>query len=294
MLKGTYVFKQNGIEIGRSENVITTNGKQAIVQYLANSSNEWASALSVGGISTAASVSDTSLYYEFARSAVTLKSFKIGTPNIIIVKATLDASISANIYEVGVYPSNTESIFGSRDRLVIEDFSTLANWSGTYTSNAFAAGSVYSPRFGAYSVSVPANTTITNSSYSLNVSQYSTLDTLDILAYVASGKSGNINVTLTDVNGNTAAFASYAFGSTTGYQVLSLPMPTSIFGLSTVNSIQIQTSGTTSAITLDVLRVGVKAELTESTSLVSRSVLTDPIVKLPGTPLDIEYYLQLS
>ena len=71
-------------------------------------------------------------------------------------------------------------------------------------------------------------------------------------------------------------------------------MPTSIFTLSTVSSIQIQTTGANSAIVLDVIRVGVKAELTESTSLVSRSVLTDPIVKTSGTPLDIEYYLQLS
>ena len=294
MLKGTYVFKQNGIEIGRSENVITTNGKQAIVQYLANSSNEWAAALSVGGINTATSVSDTTLYYEFARSAVTLKSFKLGSPNIIIVKGTLDASISANIYEVGVYPSNTASIFGTRDRLLIEDFSTLTNWTGTYTSNAFAAGTVYSPRYGSYSLNVPANTTISNSTYSLNVSSYSTLDTLDILANVVSGKSGTITVTLTDINGNTAVFAPFSFGSTAGYQVLSLPMPTSIFTLSTVSSIQIQTTGANSAIVLDVIRVGVKAELTESTSLVSRSVLTDPIVKTSGTPLDIEYYLQLS
>ena len=34
-MKGTYIYKQNGIEIGRSENVITTDGKKSILQYLA-------------------------------------------------------------------------------------------------------------------------------------------------------------------------------------------------------------------------------------------------------------------
>jgi len=298
MLKGIYVFKQNGLEIGRSENVITTNGKNAIIQYLANTTNDWASAISIGGISTTESASDTNLYYEFARTAVTLKSYSLGSPNLIIVKGTIDSSVYANIYEIGIYPANTGSIFGTRDRLIVEDFSNLTNWttsSGTaYTSTAFSGGSPYSPRFGANSISMSANSTITNTFYSTNLSSYSSLDTIDILANVASGKSGTLTLTLTDINGNTASFATYTFGSTTGYQIISLPMPSNIFGLSTVSTIQIQTSGTNSAITLDVIRVGVKAELTPSTSLVSRSALTTPIVKNYGTPLDIEYYLQIS
>ena len=32
---GTYRFIENGVEVGRAENLITTNGKRAWMQYLA-------------------------------------------------------------------------------------------------------------------------------------------------------------------------------------------------------------------------------------------------------------------
>ena len=297
MIKGTYVFKQGGIEIGRSENIITTHGKEAIVQYLADSTFEWASSIAVGSINTTPTLADLTLQYETARTGVTLKSYKNGSPSLIIVKGTLDANLSANIYEIGVFPSKTKQVFGTRDQLIIDDFSTIVNWTtsaGTaYTTNAYAAQSPYSPRIGLYSVGMSAASTIVNTNFNLDLSTYSPIDTLDLLVNVALGKSGTLNVTLTDVNGLTSTLA-YTFGSTTGYQVLSQALPSSIFALSNIKSVQFATVGANSAITLDALKIAVLSEISDTTSLVSRSVLTTPIAKIYGTPLDIEYYVQLS
>lgn len=300
MIKGTYIFKENGIEVGRSENIITNFGKNAILRSLANGTNEWGAAIAVGGINTAESSSDLSLYYEFTRTPISLKSYQYSTtsdPNLIIVKGSLDSSITGNIYEIGVFPSGTSQIFGTRDSLIVEDFSNLNNWSTvsgtTYSTNTYAAGSPYSPRFGFNSIVMPAGSIIRNNVYSINLSSYSTVDTLDILANVSTGKSGTLSVTLTDVNGLTSTFASYVFGSVTGYQIISLPLPLSIFNLSTISSIQISTSGTNSEITLDVIKISIKAEITSTSAITSRSVLTNPIAKNYGVPLDIEYYLQL-
>jgi hypothetical protein len=297
MIKGIYVFKQGGIEIGRSENIITTHGKEAIVQYLADSTFEWASSIAVGSINTTPTLADLTLQYETARTGVTLKSYKNGSPSLIIVKGTLDANLSANIYEIGVFPSKTRQVFGTRDQLIIDDFSTIVNWTtfaGTaYTTNAYAAQSPYSPRIGLYSVGMSAASTIVNTNFNLDLSTYSPIDTLDLLVNVASGKSGTLNVTLTDVNGLTSTLA-YTFGSTTGYQVLSQALPSSIFALSNIKSVQFATVGANSAITLDALKIAVLSEVSDTTSLVSRSVLTTPIAKIYGTPLDIEYYVQLS
>jgi hypothetical protein len=297
MIKGTYIFKQGGVEIGRSDNIITTHGKEAIVQYLADSTFEWASAIAVGSINTTPALSDLTLKYETARTGVTLKSYKNGSPSLIIVKGTLDANLSANIYEIGVFPSKTKQVFGTRDQLIIDDFSTIVNWStssGTaYTTNAYAAQSPYSPRIGLYSVAMAAGSTIVNSNFNVDLSTYSPIDTLDLLVNVDSGKSGTLNVTLTDVNGLTSTLA-YTFGTTTGYQILSQALPSSIFSLSNVKSIQFATVGANSDITLDAIKVAVLSEISDTTSLVSRSVLTTPIAKIYGTPLDIEYYVQLS
>ena len=145
MLKGTYVFKQGGVEVGRSENIITTNGKTAILQYLSGALSEWAASIAVGTINTTPTVNDLTLAYEVARSAVTLKSFQVGSPNLIVVKGTLAASVAANIYEVGVFPVTTANIFGTRDQLIIDDFSGISNWKGTYTTNQYAAQNSISP-----------------------------------------------------------------------------------------------------------------------------------------------------
>lgn len=291
MIKGTYVFKQNNIEVGRSNNLITTNGKKIILQYFANPANDWAAAIAVGGLPTTPSVSDQSLYYEFSRAAVTLKSYKSGTPNLIIAKATLDASIAANIYEVGIYPNLTSQVFGTRDQFIIEDFSNTSNLStvsGTaYTANPYAASSPYSPRFGLNSISIPAGTTVINTDYNLNLSLYTLLDTIDILANATS--TGTLTLTATDINGVTFTLNYSVFGS--GYQVLSQNIPNQIYSMSTIKSLQLSS---TSNVTVDCIRISVNAELSNDTSIVSRSVLSNPIAKLQNIPLDIEYYLELS
>jgi hypothetical protein len=298
MLTGTYVFKQNGIEIGRSQNIITNNGKTAILQYLSNSLSEWASSIAVGAISTTPTSSDLTLSYELARTPVTLKSYISGTPNLIVVKGTLANTIAANIYEVGVYNGNTSQIFGTRDQLILDDFSTITNWSTTsgsaYTTNAYAAQSPYSPRIGLYSVNMAASSTIKNSQTAYNLSAYSTLDSIDILVSVPIASTGSQTLTLllTDINGLTSTLT-YSFNGSTksGYQVLSQVFPSSIFSLSTISSISLTS---TAAIIVDALRVSVNAEITNTTGLVSRSALSTPIAKIYGSPLDIEYYLQLS
>lgn len=300
MLKGTYVFKQDGVEIGRSENLITTNGKNTIIKYLTNSTSEWASAITVGALPTAATVNDMTLKYEIARTSVTLKSYISGTPNLIVVKGTLDSSVVANIYEVGVFPLSTGQVFGTRDQFSVEDFSNVGNWittSGTaYTTNAYAAQSPISPRAGSYSVNLAASSTIKNSLEAISLAKYGVIDTLDILVNVPSGSTGALALVFTDINGNSYSFAptGYNFSNSTGssvYQVLSANLTPGLLVLSSITSLSIST---TSAITLDAIRISIGSELSANTGLVSRSVLTTPIAKVYGIPLDIEYFVQLS
>lgn len=298
MIKGTYVFKQNDIEIGRSENIITTNGKEAILKYLAGTSTDWAGSMAIGCIKTTPSLSDLSLQYEVSRSAIVLKSYKSGTPNLIVLKGRVDALTVANIYEVGIFPSNTDKLFGTRDKLILTDFSSPTDWiysHGSATSIPFAAQFPTSPRVGLYSLSVQNTSDFSNNNFILDLSNYSSLDTLDILASVDAGKYGNVIVTLTDVN-NLNTTITYPFNGSvqSGYQILSQNLPANISTLSTISTIRIQTYGAYSEITLDAIKVSVLGEISNSTGLISRSVLTTPIPKIYGVPLDIEYYVQLG
>ncbi|NBP74789.1 MAG: hypothetical protein EBU61_01990 [Crocinitomicaceae bacterium] len=82
MMKGTYIFYENGKEIARHENIITKFGKRFITNYLAGNVqfNKKDIAIGIAGESTYA-VADTNsrLGFEFYRLPVTLGTFDISS-----------------------------------------------------------------------------------------------------------------------------------------------------------------------------------------------------------------------
>jgi hypothetical protein len=52
LFKGTYVFKQNGLEIGRTNNLITSNGRNLILEFLAGARQNWAADMAIGAMPT--------------------------------------------------------------------------------------------------------------------------------------------------------------------------------------------------------------------------------------------------
>ena len=68
--KGTYVFRQNNIEIGRSSNLITTNGRKMILEYLSKSRTDWAVDMAIGALPTTPTATDIQLNYETGRYPV--------------------------------------------------------------------------------------------------------------------------------------------------------------------------------------------------------------------------------
>ena len=301
--KGTYVFKQNGIEIGRSDNLITTNGRKSILQYMAGVKQDWASDIAIGAINTTPSASDIQLNFETARVPVIMKTFQTAygnSPDLIIVRGMLPSNMYANIYEIGIYPTKRISATSVKSNRLIEDFTSLDNWdatSGSATYTPFSPQAPQSPRIGNYSVQLDVNTVYENNSLSIDMSNYSSTDQLQILAY--NTVAGSLDVVFTDIYGYTST-VSYTLTTNTGYEILSNYFSSTTNGaevpiqnLNTVKSISISTS-TGGVITIDALKVSVAAELTNQEYLVSKSVLTTPIAKIYNTPLDIEYYIQLS
>lgn len=71
---GTYRIYKNGELVCEKSNLITNFGKDTIWKYLSNSVSDWGGALAMGSGNTAATVTDTALAFEFARTAVLLKS----------------------------------------------------------------------------------------------------------------------------------------------------------------------------------------------------------------------------
>jgi len=303
--KGTYVFKQDGKEVGRSENLITTNGRKVLLQYLAGTRVDWAADMCFGAIDTAPSLSDIELNFETARVPVSLKTYKSatsGNPDLIIVRGTLPASLYANIYEIGLYPESRITDVANRNNKIITDFSDLSNWvasiadqsqsitdQGTVSITGYSAQGAASPRIGGFSVDLAQNTSYQNNTFGFNLLGYSDLDTLKILAYNTA--AGIVTITLKDVQNNSYVFT-YTLSDNAGYQILSAPFPANVSFTNTINSITIATDNTAS-VTIDAIKASVSTELTNEDYLISKSVLSTPIAKIYGTPLDVEYYVQI-
>jgi hypothetical protein len=295
IFKGTYVFKQNNVEIGRSENLITTNGRKVLLQYLAGTRSSWAADMAIGGINTSVNASDIELNFETARYPVALKTYISANetnPDLIVVRATLPPSLYANIYEIGLYPNSKNTNVSNRSNNILTDFSDLTNWvtsQGSTFITGFSPQGIGSPRIGGFSVDLSPSTTYQNNTFGFSLEGYTDLDNLQILVYNTS--AGQVTVTMKDFADNEYVF-NYNLSANASYQVLSAPFPSNITFSNTINSISISTDSTAS-LTIDAIKASVTKELSSEDYIISKSILTDPIAKVYGTPLDIEYYIQV-
>lgn len=290
------MFKQNGVEIGRSSNLITDIGRKIILQYLTRAREEWAADMAIGALNTTPTKSDTQLNFETGRYPVILKSFSSATltdPDLLVVRATLPENLYANIYEIGVYPTTTSfSTISNRNNIILNDFSDLTNWSdgaGTVEVNPFVPQGSGSPRIGANSITIPSSTTYTNTNLSIPLNSYSSLDDLQILFY--NSTAGTVTITLTDVSGITQSI-NFTTTLNEDYSSLSTKFGSSISDFTYVTGISIATNSTAS-LTIDAIKASDASEISTEESLVSKSVLTTPIAKLFNVPLDVEYYIEL-
>ena len=101
--KGTYIFKQNNKEIGRSENLITTNGRKVLLQYLSGVKNEWAADMCIGALNTSVNVSDIELNFQFvgSRSQKTLiKISKLSDQYSFLLGKNILISINEELMDI--------------------------------------------------------------------------------------------------------------------------------------------------------------------------------------------------
>jgi len=304
--KGTYVFKQNGEEIGRSSNLITSNGRTMLMQYLAGSRTNWASDIAIGAMDTTPTSSDTQLNFEAGRYPVILKSYiaknsTTGDPDLIVIRGTVPENTTFNIYEIGTYAtSSSNSPSSSKNNLILSDMSDLTNWTataGSVVSNQFTPQGTGSPRIGQYSISIPQSTTYVNNNVTVPFTNYNSFDSLQILVYNTT--AGNLSVKLTDIMGYTQTI-NFTLTNNTGYSVLSTLFDKSvgsgtdrlISSFTYIKSISISTDSS-AGLTIDAIKTSSSSEISIEESLVSKSVLSTPIAKLYNIPLDIEYYVEL-
>lgn len=308
MIKGTYIFYEDGKEIYRSQNLITKFGKRFLTNFIAGNVEDASKDLAFGIDSTAATVDDTRLGFEFYRVPVLLNSTDIqtvgsSTTYSVVYKATIPQEVSGVISEVGLYPSNRRSI-NNFDSKFITDFSNFLDWTDGDGFNPLSEAT--GAKIGDNVLTMSSDATSANeytSSISLDISGYSNADSIRLAYY--KNEADLQSITLKMYSSDTDYYSTIITPTSgTGYRVTDEILLSSFFSgptgspdKSQINKIGIvvtPTSGNSTSVGLDGLRINDEDTFDPIFGLISRSVLGTPLTKLNGRQVDVEYKLDLS
>jgi len=303
--------------------MITKFGKRFLTSYIAGASdfNSKDLAIGIGNTAVDANGNDTKLEFEFYRLPVTLGSFDISQTGVdgggnpifaytAIYKATVPQDVSGVISEVGLYPG-VRSSNNSYDSKFITSFENNINWLDSSNNNPVLRSNSTSPAFTAkigesmvqFDVNQSTSKEYKNSIVNLDLSGYSVNDSLSI-AY----KKNDNNVTTIRVKLYSSEtqyyYADFTPSSGTGDKIQSISMSSVFSNISTtapdptnITKIGVQVtagSGGPTTVYFDGLRINDEDTFDPQYGLISRSVLTTPLQKPSGRPVDIEYKLQLE
>lgn len=303
--------------------MITKFGKRFLTSYIAGASdfNSKDLAIGIGNTAVDANGNDTKLEFEFYRLPVTLGSFDISQTGVdgggnpifaytAIYKATVPQDVSGVISEVGLYPG-VRSSNNSYDSKFITSFENNINWLDSSNNNPVLRSNSTSPAFTAkigesmvqFDVNQSTSKEYKNSIVNLDLSGYSVNDSLSI-AY----KKNDNNVTAIRVKLYSSEtqyyYADFTPSSGTGDKIQSISMSSVFSNISAtapdptnITKIGVQVtagSGGPTTVYFDGLRINDEDTFDPQYGLISRSVLTTPLQKPSGRPVDIEYKLQLE
>lgn len=188
MIKGTYIYCQDGKEIARSSNVITKFGKRFLTNTIAGNVSNLKKDIAVGIDYATATEDDTRLGFEFYRVPVFFGSSDIQTVDgvstySVIFKTSIPQDVEGHINEIGLYPSTRSSI-NNFDSKFLTDFSSYLDWTD---EDLFKADfSTNNPRIGNNLVVMQSDGPASNEYFynisPIDLSGYSVNDTLR-LAY---------------------------------------------------------------------------------------------------------------
>ena len=312
MIKGTYIFYENGQEILRSSNVITKFGKRFLTNLIAGNVNFDKKDIALGIGETAATVNDTRLEFETYRLPVIFGSTDIQTSEglttySVIYKTTLPVDFAGRVAEVGLYPSTRSSIINF-DSKFISDFNSYLEWfdeSGTHPEidNNYA-------RIGNDLIVMQSNSGFSQEYISnvpgLDISGYGVNDTFKLSYYKYDTNLDSIEIRFYSTDTDYYYFAP-TIASGTGYK-LSSDIPLSDLASSgspdkrSIVKIGIVITPTSSVteVGMDGFRVNDEDTFDPIFGIISRSILLDslgdpsPLNKIAGRQVDIEYKLDIG
>ncbi len=299
--------------------MITKFGKRFLVDFIAGNSNFNSKDLAIG-IATESQMSEsdtnTRLGFEIYRMPVNLSSINIesdgagGFNYYTIFKTTIPQDISGVITEIGLYPGIRRSI-NFYDSKFITAFENNILWEDSngdspgLESNS-SDGTTFVSKIGEnmirFNVNQSTSKEYKNTISLLDLSGYSVSDSLTLAYKKADNNTSKIRVKFYS-SSSAYYYADFTPSGLNEDKIQSVSMSdvfNNIVGspdLTNITSIGVEVTagaGGNTVVYFDGLRVNDEDTFDPQYGLIARHVLTTPLKKPSGRPVDIEYKLQLE
>lgn len=297
--------------------MITKFGKRFLTSDIAGMINSPTKDLAFGIDSTAvqANGNDTRLGFEFYRVPVSFGSIDIQTDESgnstysVVYQATIPQDVSGIIKEIGLYPG-LKSSSNNYDSKFIADFENNLMWFKSDSSNPELVSTTTSsikPRVGSYfskiSLSASQSVEFTCAYSGLDLSGYTASDSLS-LAY--NQENTNLDSITFKFYSSDSSYYSATFSGAASVtepnkiaKVLfsTLTANNAYADLSSIIKIGVVVTAKSSGqavVYLDALRIDDEDTFNANFGLISRSVLSSPLEKIAGKPVDVEYRINLG
>ena len=290
-IRGSFKASINGVEVCRSDNIITTAGRLSLLRYLAGLTDFYAESIAIGVGSGAPTVDDKGLAIEVFRGNVDVTSIDFNDSEILF-KATFPQGERYVIYELGLFPDSV----GDRS-FILFGFTGDDDWTGDYILE------LLENRFGDSGILVNADDTgtiITNTEQ-LGLASTSLDDKFRLGFILHDDNCEEIVITFTDVNGNEieATYDPPAFTEDESQYCIIDVDKRDFTGLtndwSNIIKTEIEVVAKTAAeteIILDILKV-IDSNIITGSEVIAKTLAPTPIEKKEEDSLDIEYTLRV-
>lgn len=298
---GTYYIYDGDELVYTSQNIITTKGQAAILRFLAGERVSLGDYMVFGVGESTPTVSDTLLEFEYHRDVIDLKQSQL-TESKIILRGTIPDQKEFSVYEIGVLldedtadtgvPSSLVTTFDGLDE---GDWTLFDGTSYLVEGFEYAGGRTGTTSF---QLDIPSSST-----WSLirdgGFGAFGDLRADDVfaLAYeTLSGSADNIEVRFRVDESN---YRSYSFAPATGFNVHRWEKGNFVqvgdADWDSFDSLEVvvTSSGSGANVIFEGLRYDTPTS-DEGETLVSRTVLPDPVNKRSTSELQIEYVLNIG
>ena len=309
-LKGEYVFYRDGIEVARSKNIITNNGKEQIINYLSRQNSEYGSRIVLGCGSSTPAATDEFVGFEMFPTPVQFKTVDYTqTPTQVVFRTTLPSTFKGVVYEAGLSTTGGVNLSDLND--VNDNQEIFATFDQDYESWELSSGVTFhandlegTPRLrvgdSGLEFVVPSSSVKQSTWYGATPLDYLiSSDKIKIAFHVSGSIPSSIGIKMAVDSLNYFQYTIPSASISLGYNIVTINFAQlSRVGDPNIENTQelsviVSSGASATTVTMDAMRFDQYSNV-DKPVLVSRSLLTTPLVVEGGVPFDVEYRLGFS